>query len=370
MHAAMIIDGDRLQREHGMLRRLAIGMVSEGIELTRIIPVDASHADVLADEQKLALTNRIEIEMPVVPWLRWRRRMQLHSALEKSVPDVIYAVGSDAWPVGLDLAEMFDRPLALDVWCAGQIHRVPTGARAGHIGAYVAATSPIADALRARVPPELVSVVRYGVPMVSQDAVVQDQGDEVKGIAIIGSGRDIPAYRALLTGLSRLLSDMPDIEVFLELRGRREHDIWQHIDRLDLLDRISSLPDAAHHRALFVQVHALVMVERLGEVRSLTLDAMAHGVPIIAAVDHHLDYLVPDETAILVDAEDANAWQQQLHRALTDTAFRHTLMTGAREWVQRRHQSNRHAAALVECLCAVRDGASLPFGRSKSADGG
>ena len=109
--------------------------------------------------------TELQVRMHVPPWMRRSRARQIAGTLANATPDLIHAIGEQAWTVGLDLARVIDRPVTLDVWSADLLKRVPPGRAAARVAAYIAATEPLADALRDRVEPGLVSVVPMGVRM-------------------------------------------------------------------------------------------------------------------------------------------------------------------------------------------------------------
>ena len=126
MHVALIVDEERLVQEHPTLNRLSIGLISEGVQLTRVIP-ETLAASIDESEQRMALAAKLVAPMKVLPWMRGERGGRLAEALERDPPDVLYAVGDAAWAVGRDLASEMDRPLAIDLWSAAQVRRAPRG---------------------------------------------------------------------------------------------------------------------------------------------------------------------------------------------------------------------------------------------------
>lgn len=333
MHVGLIIDGERLLRERALLERLAAGLIEQGSAVTAILP-DAGSGDADGDFSGVA---RVTVPMKVPPWMKRARAGRLAEALEAGSPDLLHAFGDHAWPVGLDLARVIDRPLTLEVWSADQARRAPHHRSTAHLAGYVAPNEPIADLLRQRTEADLVAVVPLGIPVEpAREHPAPERG--TPSVAIIGSGQDPAAYRAMLTGLSRIAKDAPQPQVCLELRGPCEHEIWRQARRLDLLGLISPIVDASLHRALLTGCDVLVIPERLGEVGSLVLEAMALGMPIVAAEDPYLDMLVADETAILVTHPDADEWATRLREVLDDADLAHRIGSAARDLVARRNR--------------------------------
>src|SRR5688572_2055850 len=125
MHVAFIIDQERLEREQAMLNRLSIGLMVEGVQLTRIVP-EAMTGDVIDEgEQRVALVARIEAPMSVLPWMRQARVNTIAEEMSRPLPDILYAVGEMAWTLGIDLGQRLERPVLLDVCSMAQAQSAP-----------------------------------------------------------------------------------------------------------------------------------------------------------------------------------------------------------------------------------------------------
>jgi glycosyltransferase involved in cell wall biosynthesis len=361
MHVALIVDHDRWRREHALVGRVAAGLRDRDIQLTAVLP-EAGRLDAIDNEPPLDGAASVYTPMQVPPWMRRPRARQLVASLPAGVPDVIHAVGENAWSVALDLAREVDRPVTLEVWSAELIKRIPPGRAASRVAGYIAMTDPIAEAVRHRVDAHLVSVVPIGVEIPAQPRQVLTNRDDSMTLAILGSGRDLVGYRAVLTGLSRLISDLPQIQACLELRGPGEHEIWRHARRLDLLGHISSVVDAAMHRPLLTGCDVLVLPERQGQVRSIVLESLGAGMPAVTADDPYLDILVPDETALIVDHAVPDDWTDKLHSVLTDPSVAPRLASNARRMVAEGHRPEEHADRLAAAFQQVVSGGAHAFG--------
>ncbi len=362
MHVVMIIDAERLAHEGPMLERVCADLIKEEIEVSRIVPDNLSPEQAEQIESDVGFTSQIEAPMAVPPWLRRMRAGRLAEDLGSATPDVIHVVGQGAWKVGMDLAEEIHRPVTLDVWSMGLARRVPRGRGAGRVAAYLVPTKPILKAVcRRRVDPELVSLVPLGVNVPQRTRQVLTDTSEEIAVAIIGSGRDVAAYRALLTGLARSVRDFPQLQICMELRGPHEHDIWRHAQRLELLGHISAVRDAAPHAALIAECDVLIIPERYGEVRSIVLEAMASGVAIITSEDPAFDVLVGDETATVVGEPSGVQWARELRRLFADPDRARALGAAGRELVMVRHRVQDQIAALVATFRKVLSGDTIAF---------
>lgn len=351
MHVALILDSERLLSEAAMVRELTLGLGDQGIQITAILPQAAPREPQPEPPVASAL---IEARLGVPPWLRRPRAARIAAALAGTMPDLIYAVGADTWTLGFDLSRTIERPLVLDVWSAAVMRRVQVARPGAPLRvAYVVPTEPLAAALRGRGAAEAVTVVPMGVETPAEARQVLANAADSITLAIIGSGQDNAGMKAALRGLSAVLSDFPRIQACLELRGPGEHEIWRHARRLDMLGHVSTIGHASLHRRLIGGCDVLVVPERAGEARSVVLEAMAAGMPVLAAADPFLDMLVADETALFVIQDE---WADKLRRLLTEPGLAQQLGRAARSWVARHNTPGLQVDRLIGALEGVLAG--------------
>jgi hypothetical protein len=359
MRVALIVDDDRLHDEHAALGRLAVGLMGEGIEVTRIIPEGDRPQTIEAGERRLALATRLEAPMRVLPWMRRDRAQRLAMAMDRQPPDVLYALGRRGWSLGLDLANELDCPLAVDVCWPSHARAVPTGRRASRVAAYIAPTVPMAEALRRVVDPALVCRVPMGVAVPAMPREVLADEQQI-AMAVLGGARDVPAYRALLAAISQIARERRSIRVFLELDGPAEHEIWRDVQRLDLLGVVTALASAPQLRQLLVACDVLVLPERYGELRSIVLEAMAHGLPVITGVDPYLDILVDEQTAFVVARAEPDEWTRAIRRLLSEPQAARAIGLAGRAQIEQAHRSSDQVQRLVQCFHQMVGG-GYPF---------
>lgn len=360
MRLAIIIDEERLNQEQPMLHRLCIGLMAEGVQVTRIVPdsIDADRID--QRERRIALAGRVQTPLKVLPWMRSERLANLLDAMERAMPDVLYAVGHSAWPVGRDLAEALDRPLLLDISSTAQAALVPP--RRMIVAGYVVASSGLASALGRSVDQSLIHVVPMGVSLPAEPKRVVGDRDTAC-LAVLGACRDLVAYRALLTGLSRVTRQYRGIQLIMELQKPLEHDIWREAERLDLVANISAISSASAYRALLASSDAVLLPEVGGEVRSIVLECMAAGVPVLARADEALDMLIDQRTAVIINAPDTDQWVSNVLRLLEEPQWATSIGLQGRLAVERDHRSARQVSGLLNVLEKVAGG-SLRFADS------
>jgi glycosyltransferase involved in cell wall biosynthesis len=281
--------------------------------------------------------------------------------MEKNLPDIFYAVGEGAWNVGMDLAEAIERPVLLDVWNGRLARRVPRGRHARMVGGYVTPTRALREVLCQSIDPGLVSAVPTGVALPVESREVFARPDACVSIAVVGGGRDVPAYRAMLGGLSRVNREYPQLQIFLELRGRHQHEIWRYAQKLRLLDRISTVRDASPHRRLLTQCDMMLLPERYGELFSIMLEAMANGMVVIASHDPMIEMLQAEDSARIASADSPEEWAQLIRRTIQDPEGSRQLGQRARALIAARHTTNIQASTLIDVFEQVVSGGAYSF---------
>lgn len=348
MHIALIIDKERLLLERDSINRLMVGLVTEGIRVTRIVPDSLDHQWIEAGESRVSLVHHLDTPMPTFPLLRSLRCRRLAETMHGSIPDAFHAFGITAWDLGRDLADAMDRPVILETCSPAESKHLPTGRAARNVAAYVCPTDALAGTLSTRVTRERVLVVPPGVRAPDSPTELFRNPEDAISLAIIGSGRDVPAYEVVLTALGSITADYPQLNIFLELPGRRSRSIWRIVERLGLLGNVSCLDHAAGLRRHLTRCDAMLIPEEFGELRILMLDAMAAGLPIIAPSDPCLSMLEDQINALLMTDGRSGQWERNLRRLLSDPEEARALGRMGRDRMQCDYTSTRQVARMID----------------------
>jgi glycosyltransferase involved in cell wall biosynthesis len=366
VHVAMIVDSERLEAEQSMLNRLAVGLIGEGIRLTRIVPEgSASQTDW---ERAIALAARVEYAPSVVPWMRRHRAERIMERFDRHPPDVVLAIGRATWALAQDIARAADCAVVFDVWST-DVLRATRRLRAMPTGVYfAAATEPLAAALRRRAGASTVLVVPFGVSPPPEPHPIFSQSEEFIGVAVIGRGRSLRAYRAFVPALATVMKEQPAVRAFVELSPPHDHPIWHLFDSHGLLDRVSTFVNAVAHRSLLTRCDLAAAPDPCGEARSIALDLMGCGVPIAAAADPWLDWQTPTSTALVNEPESTPSWETTLRRLLTDRAATSALAAAGRMAVERGYRSSRQVDSITKLLETAANPPSIPISKGLTGE--
>lgn len=167
---------------------------------------------------------------------------------------------------------------------------------------------------------------------------------------------------AALEGVASLAPKHPGLMVFADEGAARQSGAWAVVQRLRLADRFTLAPDMEARRELTLRGDILLLPESRGEHRSLTLDAMAAGMLVIAADDPLVSVLSDGRTARLVRRPALELWREALTWALEEPNAARALAASGREHVRLHCRASSHVAAVVGAYEWMTSGESIPFG--------
>ncbi len=347
-----------------MLARLEIGLADEGVRVVHAIPEEA------ASEIQTDVFSAPLVYPRALPWASLRgRAKQIVQMLDRSkIPtdeigfDVVHVFGGAAWDLGLELGRELDAHVMLEVWRAGLVDRA---IRLANPRSGVTPTLLVPDgtlerevrALDARVP---VRLAVWGVHTSSGELPPQKEG-RAKAIMLAATGRDARALASALEGIALALKRGDQSMVFIDATAARRANLWNVARRLNILDHVSLIDDMEGTRELVLRGDLFVYPETRGEQRTLLLDAMAHGMAIIAHEDPMVGWLENGRTARLLDSSDPDDWGEAVGALIDDPAGARELGEAAREYVRVHHRVSMQVRDVLDAYSAAGGDRTIPF---------
>lgn len=344
MHVALLTCSDWLDEELAPFLHLCVGLFDEQVRITQVMP------DGLPVEDAAPFGQRVAWRESMWGFLRRRRLAQLAADLADKEITVVHALSSDLWRGALDLSDALESATVLTVSCeadldlAEDLRRPIEEARAG----LAATTQPLADALKQRLGDK--AMIRLTAPGVhATDIIAAPRGEGTPFCAAISGGdRNDADYDALFAALRRIVDDYPDAQFFVDVQTADGHSLYRRARQLKLLANLSMVPHRLGHRDDLLGAGVLIHPQPLAQSRSITLAAMARGIPVIARRDPWLDYLIDDQTAWLVDKPDAKRWEELLRLLIHAPDDGAALGQRARQWVREHRSPSQHIAATLD----------------------
>lgn len=372
MRALFILDRDFTVREHAMIRRIEVGLLDEGVRLTRCVP--QSCALVLPSGLIPQAVYADKGPRIALPWRADRLQREL-ARLESTSGngggaepefDVVHAWGSGCWDLAADIAESTDASLVLEVYSSASLER------ASRIEGRVSSVLREAGRVVLGVPNEPMAraaerigikwaarVLAWGV-FLPESARPQRRPGAPASVCVIGSGETRGAAIPVLESLAELArrrekaeaggaGNMPEVLAFVDERlVAGDPDAWRYAERLGLLSHVSVSPSLEAQREPVLRADLLLIPEASGFHTSLALDAMAAGLAVIAARDELRPELIDESTAVIVDPGSARAWADAMERLLNDPARAAHLGESARQFVATHRLASGHVGAVLD----------------------
>ena len=361
MKVALITDPMWLMREMTTLRRLAVGLVGESVRVVRVVPRWWAE---LGDN--LSMTG----DVVLYPgsgwgWLRdWQVR-QLAEPLRKLEVDVLHVLDASLQRVGLSIGAELGVPVVCSVWSRTGAESLRPQQPEGPAAAYIAATETLAERCREKLGEA--ARLRTVAPGVYSSGGGKGAPPPLSGVertlscVVVGDGRADAYYQALLEGMAKVRPHLPQAMYFFYTVSTDQHRLWQTAERLGLLDQVSLVPFEPGSRDLMVQADVMIQPQLSGYVRTLVLEAMAEGRPIISAADPILDFLTDGRTARLMHEPTAEDWAELLGQLARDPQRYVRLGQAAREYVREHHSATAFLEGVLETYRQVVTPEPIPF---------
>ncbi len=331
------------------MMRLAVGLADEGVRILRAVPF-GSDLDAPGQLGAAVLGEPIEYAPRGLPGSTPARARALLKQLNARLPandrsiDVVHVFGGAAWDISLEIARQLDAWVMLEFWRSGLARRVRPLIASQRRLSVCAPDSALLDELPDRGQAGDVRVTPWGV-YARREAV--ESSASPTSLVLCASGMDRAAVTMAFQAAAELIKDFPDLRYFVDARTARRTDLWSRATGLGVVDRLSLVDTIESHRDLVLKCDLLMLPEALGEHRSITLDAMAQGVSVIASRDPMVRYLNSGDEVRLVEQSSLEEWKRCLSSLLSSPVERATLAKAAQGYIARHHRASAHVAAVL-----------------------
>jgi len=355
VHAAIIADRSFAVREQSLLSRLEIGLADEGVRVVHAVPIEC-----LGSESVGLYSTTVGYQDRGFAISRLRRAQELLDTVGEALGnaggiDVVHCFGGAAWAIGAEFARLAGAPLIVEVERADELSAAAAlgGSRGAAAPAMFLCPDPaIGEAMLGRAPGAQVNTVPWGVHGPSGSRAPFDTGSTVTVAVLVEHGAGKGAAAAL-EALASAATTYPGLLAFFSIGDGRDDTVWKQARRLNLLERLSINSEMEARREPILQADLLLLPDASGQQHSLTLDAMAAGMVVIAAADRMNSSLIDGRTARLVHGATGQAWQEAIRRTLADPAAAHALAASAGEWVGRERSVSAHVSGVLRAYGAV-----------------
>lgn len=362
MRILIMADESFASRERAMLSRLEVGLADESVRVVHAIP------------ERCARWHHPEVQSQLITYedrglvisRSWRAQRIVQDLGTPAEPgprslDIVHAFGRGSWQLAAEVARQTGAALAVEI-ADPRDAAAGVRLRTGDGGAPVFFTPDAAleRLIHADDTAASVRVTPWGVHTPPVPREILTPGRDAS-IMIDGCGRDSAGMIALMRGIAAVAPAHPGLMVFAEAEAIRIAGVWPLVKKLGLSERFTLTPDLEARRELTLRADALILPEALGEHRSLTLDAMAAGMVVIAAADPLVGVLIDARTARLVERPSAEKWEEALIWLLRQRDQARALAGLARQYTAQHCRASAYVSAVMDAYEWMTAGESIPF---------
>lgn len=356
MHVALLTNKAWLDEELTPFQHLVVGLIDEHVRVAQVVPVGVPSEDLSA------FGDHVTWRESRVSALNRYRLAGVEDELDGLGVDLIHALDGRLWHGGLRLAEALGVPIILSACSTMDIRlaqRVLPGLDPARV-ALTAATEPIMQAIREHAGPDML-IRTIGTGAHSHDIHTRTAQDgQALCVIVSGNGLMDADYEALLQGIAQFVRRHPASQFFFDGQGSGQHQIWKTASTMGLLSNFSLIPRRLGHREMLLKSHALIHPQALGKSRSLTVRAMARGLPVIARQDPYLDYLIDGQTAVVLNDPGPGDWAAELDRLVDNPRAATDLGRSAWQWIKQNRPTSYQVNGVLDVYRRLT-GQTLPF---------
>lgn len=337
---ALCIDEDALERLGPAVRHLAVGLVDQAIPL-RLIGDDDR-----LDDLALGPVQVTRHEPLVWPFARVRTR-RLIDALAAQPPTLVHALAAGSYQPAAALAEAYEADLLLQVTSAADCEAV-RDIRRSDVARFVVPSEALQRALERQlsVAHDQITRIAPGVLTAGQVSCFAQPGRDPTLVCLSPFER-YAAVDRLLEAVYRVRVRNLRLMVFLLGEGPEEFALRAIVRRRKLTDTVV-FASAQGDSESILRAADLFVRPAVGEALDVAdLMAMAVGLCFVSCGNGAVDYIRPDETAILCEPT-VESLAAALTRALTDQAFARSIASAGQEYVRTHHSVSRMAELTAE----------------------
>ena len=335
--------------ETTFLRRLLVGLADESLPVALVCPPGCDIERLVPAPVELLAHPLVDL-----PLARGLGTEQVAESLAKFKPTVVHCLCESSAATARRLSRRLDVPYVLSIHSLiGPFSRLPVSPRR--------CTKIIAPA----------ETIRLSLgkthPALADRAVTIDVGTFVEGgwlcfsdptrvpSMVVAHPLDrVDDLRNFLLAVKALVAEGRDFVVILMGRGRAEHRLWQFLAAEGLSEVVTIVPPMNPWRSVLAAGDIFVRPQPIPRFSMFLLEAMSAGTAVAACRGGVDDLIVPEETALVFDADDEVSIREVLARFLDDTESARQLAARAQAHLRAKHSVSRMVGAYLETYCQAQ----------------
>ena len=212
----------------------------------------------------------------------------------------------------------------------------------------VANSSAAAERLRQEgIPASRIRIVSNGVSLDRFTAARSAR--PIRTLLTIANLRQEKAHEILFDAFARLAPSHPDLRLRVAGDGPRASELRARAASLGIADRVALLGHREDVAALLDEADVFVLPSRSEAFPNSVVEAMAAGLPVVAAaVGGLLELVDPGRTGVLVPVDDATAMADALESLITNPSRARAMGSAGRETIAQRYSFDRMVRAFED----------------------
>lgn len=340
--AALVVDHDALERFGPVVRLLTVGLIDERISVTVIGPAGEGLGEV-----EWGPARKIEHGS-----LRWPHRgpvlRRVLDAVEQDRPDVVHGLtGSSQWLVK-ELAQALGVPAVLSLTSEEEIASASVSA-AAVVRRWIVPSAPLERQARERFALAADRLTCVPPGLVAEQHVTCFAEQHTNPVLVCQNPRAEPAgVLGLLQAVRGLVAQHPDLMLLVRGEGLHEAVIRRQVFALGLRDVVTFVPAAPHIREAFRLADIFVDPAAERALQISGLQAMAHGLAVVAAQGGAADHYQHEATALTYPPASHEMLRQHLSRLLSDRDYARGLAGRGLEFIRQHRRASQMVGALSQ----------------------
>ncbi|MEM1424545.1 MAG: glycosyltransferase [Planctomycetota bacterium] len=381
MRALLIADARFSRREHAFLRRLEIGLLGEGPRVLRAVP-------------EVSYPIQPETLGRIVAYPEHRSRFGRASAMRRFIDalrsatpaittdsdgalfEVVHAFGQECWDRAAHTAELMGGALVIELTSASDIratrgfeHTLRTRHPDLQPPVWTAPNRRIEEAARLLSLRGDVRLTPWGVHTPSRAHRPRDP-DRPLSVSVVCSGVEPKALHPLLDAFAQLGDQRERVMLFVDATATdADHGLWARAEQLGILEHITFVADMESRREIVLETDVLAIPERMGQLRTILLDAMACGMLVVSRDDPLIEATATEGVALIIEEPSKAAWLDTLRSIAADPALVTQFGAHARERVREDRPVHRHIEAVMDAYSSALAPPPIPMHASPQPPG-
>ncbi len=363
MRVVILLDRSFAKREREMLSRLEIGLADEGIRVIHAVPMAIVESETFGlYSSKASYDDR---GFPTTNSARVKQLVSSIRTLTESVPspevDVVHSLGTACERLAVNLAAALNAAPLLEIWQASSIRSVSEAMRHSRVPVSLAFSDPDLRTVMKKLNQSIVGAdTPWGVHPRPRDETQPVDGNSAPSVALLADGTHPAILNTALAGLAEATADFPELLIFVDTERAGSARLWKQARAHGLLERLSIVPGIEARREPTLRLDALLVPEPSGRLRSLVLDAMARGIPVVATRDPALGVLSDPQRVRLVAPGPASHWAAAVRDMLHNGPARRSVTDAAQTYVRTQRSASGHVAAVLKAYEGANRTRHLP----------